>query len=509
MHINGIMVDPARTLQPLRYYQRVIEFCADWGLNTLLLHLTDDQGSALQLRSLPGAAVPGAWGKREVEFLLRHAERNGVELIPEIESFGHTRYITELPEYRHLRDDSGAPDAQGDLYSGINPCHGQTLVLFSRIYQEVADLFPGRYLHIGCDEVDFGHSPEVRKALETRPKWRIYADYVNGLASIARGCGREVLFWGDHAVKEPGILGVLRKDLICVDWYYWETDLPAYQKRLKTVLDSGLRVICAPALAWCAWAVQSGTAVLNTTRVMAGAARDAQSEQVMGLINTIWCPGRLMPDTLWHSIAASAMITRDPVVSFERITAEFVARFFGAQPSERWQRFFAYIYAAALPLKELTWRAWHDAASVMEALAHAGPADASWSAGLRLAHDLRKDVSRNLTSFDNLVMVLRLREHWDWRADQLRRLLEGRPDTARLQRGLAALARRDAQVAERFLGMWHRFYAPAHPRDSLRWGLGMDQNLYASLCAAADYTSALARGSGLQALLAARENAAR
>jgi hypothetical protein len=202
-------------------------------------------------------------------------------------------------------------------------------------------------------------------------------------------------------------------------------------------------------------------------------------------------------------------MTRDPEVSFERITAEFVARFFGAQPSERWQRFFEHLYAAALPLKELTWRAWHDAASAMEALTYPGPTDGTWSAGLRLAHDLRKDVSRNRTSFDNLVMVLRLREHWDWRSNRLREVMEGRPDNTRLKGGLSAIAGRDAQTAERFLGMWHRFYAPAHPRDSLRWGLGMDQNLYASLCAAADYTSALARGSGLQALLAARENAAR
>ena len=504
MQINGIMVDPARTLQPLRYYQQVVQFCAEWGLNTLLLHLTDDQGSALRLRSLPGAAVAGAWGPKEAGALSRYAERHGVELIPEVESFGHTRYITELPEYRHLRDDSGEPDAQGNLYSGINPCHPQTLELFSRIYREVNELFPGRYLHIGCDEVDFGHSPQVRKALETRPKWRLYADYVNELAGIAKGCGREVLFWGDHALKEPAILGALDKELICVDWYYWETDLPSYSRRLRTALDSGLRVICAPALAWSAWGLHSGTAVLDTTRVMAEAAREARSERVLGLINTIWCPGRLVPASLWHGIAASAMLVRDPSVSFETITAEFVARFYGARPHKGWQEFFAHLYAAALPLRELSWQAWHDAPSAKEALAHPGPADASWATGLRLAHELRREVKRHRASFDQLALVLQLRAHWDWRRERLRRLLEKRADAKRLRRGFAAIAGQDARVAERFLSIWRRFYIPAHPREALRWGLGLDQNLYASLCAAADYTGALARGEGLDDLHSVR-----
>src|SRR5580698_10624759 len=51
--IRGVMVDAARVPETLDYYRRVIEFCADWQLNTIHFRLADDQGSALRFNSVP------------------------------------------------------------------------------------------------------------------------------------------------------------------------------------------------------------------------------------------------------------------------------------------------------------------------------------------------------------------------------------------------------------------------------------------------------------------------
>ena len=51
--MRGLMVDAARVPESMDYYRRVIEFCADWELNTLHFRLADDQGSALRFASVP------------------------------------------------------------------------------------------------------------------------------------------------------------------------------------------------------------------------------------------------------------------------------------------------------------------------------------------------------------------------------------------------------------------------------------------------------------------------
>ena len=46
--MRGLMVDAGRVPESIDYYRRVIEFCADWELNTLHFRIADDQGSALR-----------------------------------------------------------------------------------------------------------------------------------------------------------------------------------------------------------------------------------------------------------------------------------------------------------------------------------------------------------------------------------------------------------------------------------------------------------------------------
>ena len=105
--IRGLMVDAGRVPELLDYYRRVIDFCAEWELNTLHFRLTDDQGSALRFRSVPDLVThKNAFTPDQLRSLADYAKHHGVDLIPEIESFGHTGYITRSPAYAHLLDSS-------------------------------------------------------------------------------------------------------------------------------------------------------------------------------------------------------------------------------------------------------------------------------------------------------------------------------------------------------------------------------------------------------------------
>jgi N-acetyl-beta-hexosaminidase len=103
--IRGVMLDAARVPESLGYYRRVIEFCSDWELNTLQFRLADDQGTALRFSSVTNLVTHAdAFTPDQLSDLAEYGKTHGVDVIPELESFGHTGYITRSPPYAHLLD---------------------------------------------------------------------------------------------------------------------------------------------------------------------------------------------------------------------------------------------------------------------------------------------------------------------------------------------------------------------------------------------------------------------
>ena len=123
--IKGWMIDAARLPEPLSNYRRWIDFCADWGFNTILFRLVDDQGSALRFKSHPELITHlHAYTTEELTELVVYASGRGIEMIPEVESFGHTGYITRSPQLAGLLD---ADPGSGSPFTGVIPNHPQTL----------------------------------------------------------------------------------------------------------------------------------------------------------------------------------------------------------------------------------------------------------------------------------------------------------------------------------------------------------------------------------------------
>ena len=57
--IDGVLIDCSRTMERHEYYFKLIDFMAEWGLNTLFFHFTDDHGCAVQLPGFLYEKVPG------------------------------------------------------------------------------------------------------------------------------------------------------------------------------------------------------------------------------------------------------------------------------------------------------------------------------------------------------------------------------------------------------------------------------------------------------------------
>ena len=176
---RGIMLDVSRHFSDVEMVKRTIDMLALHQLNIFHWHLTDDQGWRIEIKSHPKLTEIGAWrddtvvgrylggtdyptdGKRhggfytqeQIREIVAYAKERYIEIIPEIDLPGHTSAV--LAAYPQL----GCEDKEykvanrwgviRDVLCAGNPA---SLDLFKDIMDEVCDLFPGKYIHLGGDE---------------------------------------------------------------------------------------------------------------------------------------------------------------------------------------------------------------------------------------------------------------------------------------------------------------------------------------------------------------------
>lgn len=342
--LRGLMADAGRVPENPSYYRRAIDFCREWGMNTYLISLADDQGCAFRFKSHPELITHrNALTHEQALELAEYARQRGVELIPEIESFGHTRFITGVPQYAHLQD---AMQGGRGNFSAVSPAAPETLKLFSDLYREVAEIFPSRYFHGGCDEVNWGGSEVSREALKKKTRDEIWAEYVNSLDEITRKLGKELIVWGDFVLhKQPGVLPRLNKDIIVMDWQYYVTDPSPLEQAARKVIDTGLRAIGAPSIISCRWGLRAGANALRNIDAFADAYSRIESPSALGVIVTNWVPSRYIQGSMWDSFAYTGVALNEGSVA-ARASAfrRFVEKHYQTEWNENWSDIFSTLY---------------------------------------------------------------------------------------------------------------------------------------------------------------------
>lgn len=173
---RGLLMDPARHFWEPEFVKRMIDLMALHKLNTLQLHLTDDQGWRIEIRQYPRLTQIGAIRKQspqkgnrkagdgepygplyytqeQLRDLVAYAQARHVTLVPEIEMPGH--FLAALAAYPE-NSCRGGPFEVRTAW-GVEPdilCAGNdAAVTFAQnILGEVVELFPSRFIHIGGDE---------------------------------------------------------------------------------------------------------------------------------------------------------------------------------------------------------------------------------------------------------------------------------------------------------------------------------------------------------------------
>ena len=195
---RGAMLDVARHFLSVDEVKRFIDLMALHKLNRLHLHLADDQGWRIDIRSWPklatlggstevGGGTGGFYSQDQYSELIRYAAERFITVIPEIDMPGHTN--AALASYAELNCDNIARQPYTGTEVGFSAlCVDKdiTYKFIDDVVREISALTPGPYFHIGGDEV---------KTL-TPVQYRGFVERVQG---IVKAHGKQMIGWDEIA----------------------------------------------------------------------------------------------------------------------------------------------------------------------------------------------------------------------------------------------------------------------------------------------------------------------
>lgn len=239
---RGFMLDEARHFFGKQQVKEILDLMARYKLNRFHWHLSDDQGWRVEIKAYPELCTVGGVGchsdanaparyytQEEILEIVAYAAERHIEVIPEIDMPGHATAFTKT-----------FPGLAAGART-VNPADEKLYDVLETVIRELADLFPGRYIHIGGDEVStrgWRELPEMKEFMD-RNGIASYDDiqkvFERRLSAIVAGAGKVAITW-DDAVDSG-----LAPESTLIHW--WRADHP---ESLDKALAAGYGTIVSP-----------------------------------------------------------------------------------------------------------------------------------------------------------------------------------------------------------------------------------------------------------------------
>ncbi len=292
MEWRGVQDDISRGPIPTEdYMKRQIRTLAAFKINLFALYMEHVFDFASQPLVAPKEA---ALNPHEINALVDYAKQLYVTILPEQQTFGHLHHLLKYEIYSDV-----AERPHGHV---LTPTKDHSYDIIKAMYADLVPLFPGPFLHVGGDETfELGHGQTAARATEVG-LGRVYLDHMQRVSAILQPYHKQLMFWGDIAVKYPQLLGILPKDMIAVPWDY--DAMPSYASIIKPYRDAGLRVVVAPgANNWNQVWPNLDVGFINIRNFV----RDGQALGAMGMLNTTWNDdGESLYEMAWPTLIFGA-----------------------------------------------------------------------------------------------------------------------------------------------------------------------------------------------------------
>ena len=247
---RGMMLDVSRHFFDKEEVKKLLDTMAAYKLNRFHWHLTDTDGWRIEIKKYPKLATVGGIGDRtnpdasarfytqeDIKEIVKYARLRHIVVVPEIDMPGHAAAANRAyPEY------SGGGSKRNPEFT-FNPGQEATYAYLEDILEEVCALFPGKWLHLGGDEVHFGWEKwktdaDVKammeeEGLESLREMECY--FVRRMAGVINKLGKVATGWDEIASA-----GVPNENSMVM---WWRHDKPNLRDK---IVKGGYQTVLCP-----------------------------------------------------------------------------------------------------------------------------------------------------------------------------------------------------------------------------------------------------------------------
>ncbi|MBX2963767.1 MAG: beta-N-acetylhexosaminidase [Cyclobacteriaceae bacterium] len=232
---RGLHLDVCRHFFPVDFIKRYIDLMAQYKFNTFHWHLTEDQGWRIEIKKYPKLQSIAAWrnetlighygdqphqfdGQRyggyytqdEIKEVVAYATQRHITIVPEIEMPGHS--LAALSAYPELGCTQGPYEA-ATLWGVFDDvfCAGKesTFTFLQDVLDEVTELFPGQYIHVGgdeCPKIRWETCPHCQERLKDErlaDEHELQSYFIQRIEKYLNAKGRKIIGWDE--ILEGGL----------------------------------------------------------------------------------------------------------------------------------------------------------------------------------------------------------------------------------------------------------------------------------------------------------------
>lgn len=211
---RGLLIDCGRHFEPVDVIKRTLDGMAAVKLNVFHWHLTEDQGFRIESKVFPALTEKASDGQfytqDEAHGIVAYARDRGIRVVPEFEMPGHsTALLVAYPELSSGSRPDGLRREFGVSDYALDPTREETYLFLEKFLQEMATIFPDRYIHIGGDETpapDWNNNPRIL-AFKTEHGFKnnaaLQAYFNTRVLAIVQRMHKRVVGWDEVLV--PGL----------------------------------------------------------------------------------------------------------------------------------------------------------------------------------------------------------------------------------------------------------------------------------------------------------------
>jgi hexosaminidase len=258
---RGVLLDEGRHFTGKQAVEQILDFMSTHKLNVLHWHLTEDQGWRIEIKKYPlltqigsqrahspvlgnpnlsdGIPYGGYFTQADIREIVAYAADRFITIVPEIEMPGHA--AAALASYQQYGN-TDIPNYKPEVATswGVHPYDyapkEETFTFLEDILQEVVELFPSEYIHIGGDEVppdQWQASPFAQQLMKEHnftTTAQLESWFVNRIEQFLNSKGRKLIGWDDI------MGGNLSHTAAVMVWHNFQYAQPAFKNGNAVVL---------------------------------------------------------------------------------------------------------------------------------------------------------------------------------------------------------------------------------------------------------------------------------